>query len=122
MGMSEFEYSDVVLQLRECYESFDLSESNSTVVVNSKALYHLLPELIPPIDRQYTIRFFRQLPEKWHNKGKSQQIPLPRPQAQFQLFHKTCVKIKKLAHRIDLNLFENQRREHGVTAPKAMDK
>jgi hypothetical protein len=28
------------------------------IVANSKALHHVLPSLIPPIDRQYTLRFF----------------------------------------------------------------
>jgi hypothetical protein len=28
------------------------------IVAGSKALHHVLPELVPPIDREYTIRFF----------------------------------------------------------------
>ena len=28
------------------------------LVANSKALHHLLPGLVPPIDRNYTLRFF----------------------------------------------------------------
>ncbi len=28
------------------------------LVANSKALHHLLPGLVPPIDRTYTLRFF----------------------------------------------------------------
>jgi hypothetical protein len=28
------------------------------IVIGSKALHHLLPELVPPIDRRYTLRFF----------------------------------------------------------------
>ena len=28
------------------------------IVANSKALHHLLPNLLPPIDREYTLRFF----------------------------------------------------------------
>jgi hypothetical protein len=28
------------------------------VVIGIKTLHHLIPELVPPIDRQYTIRFF----------------------------------------------------------------
>ena len=28
------------------------------IVAGSKALHHLLPDLVPPIDRQYTVRFF----------------------------------------------------------------
>ena len=29
-------------------------------MTGTKALHHLLPELVPPIDRTYTIRFFHQ--------------------------------------------------------------
>jgi hypothetical protein len=36
------------------------------IVAGSKALHHVLPELIPPIDREYTIRFF------FHHKALSQ--------------------------------------------------
>jgi hypothetical protein len=68
LRMREAEYSQAVLELRKCYESRDLSVAGSTVVVNSKALHHVLPELIPPIDRQYTIRFFTQVPEKWRDR------------------------------------------------------
>jgi len=28
------------------------------IVANSKALHHLLPDLVPPVDRAYTLRFF----------------------------------------------------------------
>src|SRR5437879_5613816 len=41
LQMSEDDYSEIVRQLRPCYESLDLSVSESTVVVNSKALHHL---------------------------------------------------------------------------------
>lgn len=36
------------------------------IVAGSKALHHVLPELVPPIDREYTIRFF------FHHKTLSQ--------------------------------------------------
>lgn len=122
LEMSKAAYAHVILELRSCYEALDLSVSNSTVVVNSKALFHLLPELIPPIDRQYTLRFFQDLPGRWlDRKGKFRQIQLPKGRAaQFELFHSTCVKIKELADQIDLGLFEQQRR-NGVTPPKAVD-
>jgi hypothetical protein len=38
--------------------SLKVSTSNSRIVGNSKTLAHILPDLVPPIDRQYTIRFF----------------------------------------------------------------
>jgi hypothetical protein len=35
-----------------------VSRSQTRIVAGSKALHHVLPELVPPIDRQYTFRFF----------------------------------------------------------------
>jgi hypothetical protein len=121
--MSEAEYSASVLRLRACYRSLELSVSKSTVVVNSKALHHLFPEFIPPIDRQYTVRFFTQPPEKWKRQdGKFRQVQLPAGfEAQFKLFHEICVRIKRLADKIDPRLLEAQRLLHGVDAPKAVD-
>jgi len=34
------------------------STSETQIVAGSKTLHHVLPSLIPPIDRQYTFRFF----------------------------------------------------------------
>lgn len=38
--------------------SLRVSRSETRIVAGSKALHHVLPELVPPIDRQYTFRFF----------------------------------------------------------------
>lgn len=35
-----------------------VSTSRTQIVAGSKMLHHLLPDLIPPIDRQYTFNFF----------------------------------------------------------------
>ena len=37
-----------------------MSASGTQIVAGTKALHHLLPDLIPPIDRTYTIRFFHE--------------------------------------------------------------
>lgn len=34
------------------------SRSGTQIVAGSKTLHHVLPDLVPPIDRQYTVRFF----------------------------------------------------------------
>lgn len=123
LEMSETEYSDAVIALKPHYCAFKLSISAATVVVNSKAMFHLFPEFIPPIDRQYTIRFFTRSPERWRDaKGKFRIISLPVGlEPQFELFHKTCVNIKRLADKVELGIFEKERRQHGVVPPKAMD-
>jgi hypothetical protein len=38
--------------------SLKVSTSRTRIVAGSKALHHVLPGLVPPIDRQYTFRFF----------------------------------------------------------------
>jgi hypothetical protein len=38
--------------------SLKIGFGETKIVAGSKALHHILPDLIPPIDRQYTIRFF----------------------------------------------------------------
>lgn len=51
--------------------SIQVSESQTRLVANSKALHHILPQLMPPIDREYTLRFF------YENKtisGRDEQI------------------------------------------------
>jgi len=123
IGIPEDEYSRMVLDLRPCYRALKLSVSGATIVVNSKALHHLFLNLIPPVDRQHTIRFFRDPPERWrYANGRFRQIQLPREfDEQFRLFHKTCVAIKCLADRVDYALLEREARDHGVSAPKAMD-
>jgi hypothetical protein len=122
-SMSAKEYAEAVANLRKPYDSLQLSESGATIVVNAKALYHLLPDLIPPIDRQYTIRFFRNTPDKWLTaKGKFKTVNLPAgADAQFRLFAETCGKVKSLADRVDSALISQELRDHDVTPPKAID-
>lgn len=45
------ELHDIIYEVR-------LSQTESQVVTGSKALHHILPSLVPPIDRNYTRRFF----------------------------------------------------------------
>ena len=35
-----------------------ISASETQIVAGSRALHHVLPELVPPIDREHTIQFF----------------------------------------------------------------
>jgi hypothetical protein len=123
LGCSENDYRDAIAKLHGCYTALRLSMSNATIVVNSKALHHLLPNLIPPIDRQYTVRFFRQHPSEWLDaKRRFTQIPLPASRnEQFELFGSICMDVKRLADRVDRTLFDEQLRDHGVSPPKAID-
>lgn len=120
---SERDYAAAVSGLEPFYRGLQLSVSAATIVVNSKAIYHLLPNLVPPIDRQYTVRFFGQPPTKWRTaNGKFRTVPLPKGHNdQFALFVGICTKAKRLASQIDPALFDVESRDNRVTAVKAID-
>lgn len=123
LQMSDAEYSGALRKLQSVYRSLDLTESSATVVVNSKALYHLLPELVPPIDRQHTVRFFTQSPELWRNaRGGWSTIWLPSGiDAQYEVFCRMCEDIKCVATSTYSHYFQEQERVRRVSAPKAID-
>jgi hypothetical protein len=121
--LPESEYSAAILRLKTHYAALKLSVSDATIVVNSKAFHHLFPELIPPIDRQYTIRFFNQAPERWlDSSGKFRPVQLPKTlNEQFDLFRSTCLAIKQLASQVDPGILRLERQRPHVGTPKAMD-
>lgn len=45
-------------QLQVLIENLKIGQGETKIVFNSKAIHHLLPDLMPPIDRQYTLLFF----------------------------------------------------------------
>jgi hypothetical protein len=121
--MTESEYSSAILQIKPYYNDLKVSVSDATIVANSKALHHLFPELIPPIDRQYTIRFFSQPPEQWlGGNGKFKAIQLPKTRDdQFELFLSICIEMKRLADQIEPDLLRREHEQFRVAVPKALD-
>jgi hypothetical protein len=51
-NLSETEWSD----LKEIFQGIRCMASGTTLVGNSKVMAHLLPNLVPPIDREYTLK------------------------------------------------------------------
>jgi len=55
------------IRLGEAFLEIKAMQSAFSLVANSKVLAHAVPNLVPPVDRQYTIRFLhgsKQLPKK----------------------------------------------------------
>jgi hypothetical protein len=50
--------TSVTSSLWDILSDMRVGVSQTKIVANSKALHHVLPNLIPPIDREYTLRFF----------------------------------------------------------------
>ncbi len=40
--------------------AFNIGVGETKIVIGSKTLHHILPDLVPPIDRRYTMTFFFQ--------------------------------------------------------------
>lgn len=106
-------------EIKDVFYNLKVSNAkNSFIVAKSKALHHLLPDLILPIDRQYTVRFFTKNKSKWTNKdGKLKQISLPNSQEkQYELFKEIVKKsmefvqnyrFKKIKYLKDSNSFNS---------------
>ena len=50
--------SALTLQIWEILDGLQIGIGKTKIVASSKALHHLLPSLVPPIDREYTLNFF----------------------------------------------------------------
>ena len=58
VGLAQID-GDVTRRLWRIIQGMQLSQTQSQTVTGAKALHHLLPGLLPPIDRGYTQPFFR---------------------------------------------------------------
>jgi len=56
--LSEQNLNAIVDALWNILSNLKVSETQTQIVAGSKALHHLLPKLMLPIDREHTIRFF----------------------------------------------------------------
>ena len=80
--------SYIVDALWDIMNKITVSASKTKLVANSKTLHHILPNLMPPIDREYTLRFFFN--HKTINNRDEQLF-----REIFPLFHEIGIKCKK---------------------------
>ena len=95
---TEQEYSPYIDDLKDTYKSLLVSISDATVIANSKTLAHILPDLVPPIDCQYKVRFFEQdKKDLFTQSEKHKTVNLPEGiEKQFSLYRDYCVRIKRI--------------------------
>ena len=82
----------VTSRLAKLAETTGITASNAPLVANTKTLHFLLPDLVPPIDRTYTCRFFfgrmqppgsaaevfRRVYPRWQRSPRVMRLPLGR--------------------------------------------
>ena len=61
--------ADIAGKLWGIIQGMKLSQTQSQTVTGAKALHHLLPRLLPPIDRRYTVTFFRASSFQYNQEG-----------------------------------------------------
>lgn len=52
------DFPEVADKVQILIDSIRVSRANARIVANTKCLHHILPALVPPIDRTYTYNFF----------------------------------------------------------------
>ena len=55
---------DIAGQLWNLIDMLGITETQSRLVAGTKALHHVLPDLVPPMDRAYTAAFFGWSPQR----------------------------------------------------------
>ncbi|OGW13953.1 MAG: hypothetical protein A3G93_04155 [Nitrospinae bacterium RIFCSPLOWO2_12_FULL_45_22] len=122
-NLNQNEYKDILSKLIDVYFGLRVSISESTIVAHSKTLAHIIPNLIPPIDRQYTVRFFTQENQDFFtNSGNYRLVNLPpEKDKQFNLFMQICLKMKNIFDKCDKNLFKIDDNSFNTSYPKIID-
>ena len=121
------QYQQYIDDLKPLYFSLKVSNSEATIVAHSKTLAHILPNLVPPIDRHHTVRFFTQNKEDFFHQsgkqiGKYRSITLPKQSGkQFEDFTNYCYKMKMLFSKVDKLMFMIDRESFNTSYPKIMD-
>jgi hypothetical protein len=76
-------------KLEDIFFKLKVSESDSKFVSHAKTLHHLLPKLVPPMDREYTLKFFSINLYNHDNKKK-----------QYDKFSIIMDKMRYIAHQL----------------------
>ncbi|MCK5019443.1 MAG: hypothetical protein KAS32_20460 [Candidatus Peribacteraceae bacterium] len=115
LKLHEVNIVDYMDDINDLYFSFwPLMESNSKLVATSKVMHFLLPKLIPPIDRQYTMKFFgKNIPTIKSAEDKKNIVK------ENQIFQYTLNKFYHISQEVDCTQFINS--EFSPTVPKVID-
>lgn len=80
---------DVASSIWEVLRELRVGVGETLLVANSKALHHLLPGVVPPIDRNYTLMFFVGRPYIYRGRDGDYF------RAIFPLFHEIAIKCRE---------------------------
>lgn len=103
--VNEEKWGEIRGELKALFKNLKIMEGKSQLVGVSKTLHHLLPDLVPPIDREYIQRFYGYSAPDWKEADMFLNI--------LDMFYSICK---------DLGLTENYFvREWDTSIPKLID-
>ena len=115
LEISKLNVKNSMDDIKDLYISFwPLMKSNSKLVATSKVMHFLIPSLIPPMDREYTMKFFKKnLPtikssEDYKNINK-----------EFEIFSSVLSEFSYISKQVDCTKFIDT--NFSPTVPKIID-
>lgn len=114
-ALTEENKEKVFSGLRKLFKDLRVMHSGSNLVGNSKVIHHLLPDLVPPIDRQYTIRFF-------YGDLTSKNTPMYRNEEETDLFLEIVDYFRIICKRLKLTINDyDKTKSFNTSIPKVID-
>jgi hypothetical protein len=108
--------ADTLRVLWDMVEGLQFNEAQAKLVVNTKALAHVLTELVVPIDRTYTGAFLLRFPGEFD--GVSRDILRTNEK---QIFYLAFSAFRWIAQRVDLAKYISIADDWNTTKPKVID-
>ena len=101
---------EIIEKIKRLYFGLNsLMQSNSKLVATTKIMHFLLPHLIPPMDREYTMKFFREsLPTIKKESDREEE---------YEIFKSILKKMAEISKKVNCKL-DN---EFSPSIPKAID-
>ena len=115
---------EMILQeeLKNIFYGLKISISDSYLVANSKTMHHIIPNLVPPIDRQYTLRFFYYKNSEFFQNNKYRTIQLPSTlEAQYGYFCEILRYSKRIISNDYFNHYRLINTSFDTSIPKVLD-
>jgi len=115
LKINEIDIDEFMIDIKKLYIGlWSLMKSNSKLVATSKVMHFLLPHLIPPMDREYTMKFFdKHLPTIKSNQD------FKNIEKEFVIFEYVLRKVQYISKKIDCLDYINEK--FSPTIPKVID-
>jgi len=100
----------ILNKLKKIFFNLQPMQSRTQIVGTSKVMHFLLPNLVMPIDRTYTLKFLSPNSNSWKDIN-----------AEFDEFKKVFLTFYKLAKRFNLSIHDTNDQTWNASVPKIID-